>query len=395
MSIEILKKETLEFAESVFPKIEKKLSAVAERSKSIIPDGVDESGRHISRKPSWWTSGFFGALNLLMYNKTGEEKYLIGAKRSERALDSVLKTPELLHHDVGFMWHILAGANYRLRGSVKSKRRNLIAASILSSRFVLGGNFIRAWNSRSSYGNCEGGAPTDNWTIIDTMMNLPLLYWASREVGDDRFARIAMAHADTTMRTHIRPDGSVIHIVEHDRDSGDVVKTYGGQGYADGSSWTRGQAWAIYGFALSYLHTGEQRYLDTARRVADYFISELGEDCRVALDFRAPKEPCYYDTTAAAISACGMIEIARALGDGGEKYLRAALGMLKQLDLEFANYSPDTDDLLTHCSVRYPALRGDDNPETVRKVTHVSIIYGDFFYTEAILKLLDCEFNPW
>ena len=383
--------ENKKWAEEVFAKIDAKMSEVTLRSRFKLPDGVDEAGVHVSRDANWWTSGFFGGLNLLLYNATGKEDYLLTARESERMLDSALSKYDELHHDVGFMWHILSGASYRLTGDKASKDRELYAASLLFSRFVLGGNFIRAWNGFSKY-----YGDTSNSTIIDTMLNLPLLYYASDILGDDRFKRIAMAHADTVIKTHIRPDGSVAHIVDHDRESGDTVKTYGGQGYCVGSSWTRGQGWAIYGFALSYLHTGEKRYLDAARKVADYFISELSDDYLVPVDFRQPKEPLWYDSTASAIVCCGLLEIAKALPDGeGSFYAEVAVKMLRALEERFVNYDPARDDLLTHGSVRYPTLEGDNEPEMIRKLIHVSIIYGDFFFIEAILKLLGSEFNPW
>jgi unsaturated chondroitin disaccharide hydrolase len=383
--------ENREWAKGVFERIDAKMSHVTLRSRSKLPDGVDENGIHVCRDVTWWTNGFWGGLNWLLYNATGKEDYKLTALESEKLLDAAFLDFDNLHHDVGFMWHILSGASYRLTGDKKSRTRSLYAASILASRHVLGGGFIRAWNGDSKF-----YSDTANLTIIDTMMNLPLLYWASRETGDDRFSRVAMSHADNTLRTHIRPDGSVAHIVIHDRESGDKLDECGGQGYAVGSSWTRGQGWAIYGFAISYIHTGEARYLDAARRVADYFISELSDDHLVPLDFRAPKEPSYYDTTASAIAACGMLEIAKLLPDGeGAVYAECAVKLLRAMEEHFVSYDPGRDDMVRYGSVRYPSLDIDADGSTLAKIIHVSIIYGDFFFIEAILKLLGSDFNPW
>ena len=222
-------------------------------------------------------------------------------------------------------------------------------------------------------------------------MNLPLLYWASEEIGDDRFKRIAMAHADTAIRTHLRSDGSVAHIVEHNRENGDIVKTYGGQGYGEGSAWSRGQAWAIYGFILSYLHTGEEGYLGASRLAADYFVKNCFADMTVPVDFKAPSEPHIIDNSAAACAACGLIELAKALPeDEGGEYMSAATSLLRVIDEKYANYDYDTDYLVSHGTVRYP-IDGDFEKAEV----HVPIIYSDYFFTEAILKLLGSEFNPW
>ena len=385
-------KENLAWAEETFKKIDKKMSAVTLRSRNKLPDGVDENGVHkdnYETNPNGWTNGFFGSLNCLLYNYTKNEEYLKTAESSMKLLDKALANYDRLDHDVGFIYHILCGALYRMTGDESARRRNLFAASTLSSRFVLGpASFIRAWNPWY-----EGDIKSRDWSIIDCLMNLPLLYWASREKEDDRFKRIAMAHADTAIRTHLRDDGSVAHIVEHNRETGEVVATYGGQGIAEGSSWSRGQAWALYGFTLSYIHTGEERYLNAAKQVANYFIANVCDDWLPRIDFRAPEEPVYYDATAGACAACGLLELAKRLPEGeGGMYANAAVNMLRAMGDKFCNFDPATDDMLGYGSIRYPAdsVIGSGNPGV-----HISIIYGDMFYTEAILKLLGSEFSVW
>lgn len=379
-----------EWAEALFEKLEKKLSVMTVRSRDKIPTRIGENGFHNSVTPFNWVSGFWGGLNVLMYEKTGKEEYLLTAKSSEAQQDEVFLNFEGMHHDVGFMWHILSGALYRLTGDEKSKNRSLLAAASLSSRFVLGGNFIRAWND----GNAKGwGRPVNNWTIIDCMMNLPLLYWASDVIGDDRFKRIAMAHADNTIASHIRSDGSVAHIVEHDRETGEVVETLGGQGYKVGSSWSRGQAWALYGFVLSYLHTKEERYLDASKRVANYFLANCTDDWIPRADFRAPSEPVYYDTSAGACAACGLLELAKVLSENeGGMYSQGAMNILRAMCDKFLNLDCETDLLLSHGTERYP-VPGLYSEKAAG--VHRMLIYGDYFLVEAILKLLGSEFNPW
>ena len=373
--------ENKAWAEEIFAKIDKKLSKVAVRSRNILPAHADENGMHIdARTPFVWTNGFFGGLNLLLYAKTGNPDYLETARMTEKLLDR--NTYLNVDHDVGFMWHLTSTANYRLTGDEQSKDRAFHAAAALMSRFVISGDYIRAWNNPQ----CP------NWTIIDTMMNLPLLYWASDEIGDDRFKRVAMAHADMAMEQHVRPDGSVIHIAEHDRDTGVVLSTHCGQGCAIGSSWSRGQAWALYGFVISYIHTGEERYLNTAKLVANYFISACCDDWKPRVDFRAPAEPVYYDSSAGLISACGLIELAKALPEcEGGMYMNAAINFLRAVDESFADYNPENDTLVTHGTVRYPV----ESFTTEDAKVHCYLPYGDFYYTEAILKILGAEFNPW
>ena len=383
-------KENQAWAEETFKKIDGKLSSVTLRSRDKLSDNVDENGFHLSVKPNNWVSGFWGGLNVLMYERTKNEEYLKTARRSEELLDEGLWQFEKLYHDVGFMWHILSGALYKLTGDENSKNRNLHAAASLASRFILGGNYIRAWNDESSNGWPQHGV--ENWTIIDCLMNLPILYWASDVIGDDRFKRIAVAHADNTIRTHLRTDGSCVHVVQHERESGDLFETFGGQGYAVGSSWSRGQAWAIYGFALSYLHTKEERYLDSAKRVANYFITNVCDDWIPRIDFRAPAEPCYYDTTAGCCAACGLIEIAKALPENeGGIYMNAAINILKAISERFADFDPANDAMIRYGSVRYPVGKLTETEAGV----HRYIIYADYFFTEAVLKILGSDFNPW
>ena len=381
--------ENKAWIEETFSKIDKKLSAVTIRSRDKLVDGVGPDGvTHKSTPARNWTSGFWGGMNAMMYEKTGNEDYLLTAKRSEELMDPALEDFCGLYHDVGFMWHVVSGALYRLTGDEASKNRNLHAAASLMSRFVLGGNFIRAWNTPRKHGNVA------NWTIIDCMMNLPILYWASDVIGDDRFKRVAMAHADNSLANHLRADGSVVHIVEHDRETGETFERIEqNQGLGAETSWSRGQSWALYGFVLSYLHTGEARYLDTSKRVANYFIANVCDDWIPKIDFRAPAEPVYYDSTAGMCAACGLIELAKILPeDEGGMYAHAAINMLKAISEKFGDFDPNTDVMISHGSVRYPV---PDLIDEKKAGVHIPIIYAEFYFVEAILKLLGSEFNPW
>lgn len=377
--------ENKAWALEIFKKIDAKESKVAVRSREKLPYTVDENGTHISRPgaaTSWWTNGFFGGMNALLYSYTKNEDYLKTLESSEKLLDGAFADNyNILHHDVGFLWHLTSGANFTLTGNEASKKRVFYAAATLCGRFINGGDFIKAWNTPRAY----------NWTIIDSMMNLALLYNASDLFGDDRYKRMAMAHADSTIASHIRPDGSVAHQAEHDRDTGEVVATYGGQGSGVGSSWSRGQAWALYGFVISYLHTKEERYLDAAKRVANYFIANCCDDWLPRVDFRSAAEPIYYDSTAGACAACGLLELAKILPEcEGGMYMFAAVNLMKAMTEKFANFDTECDNLLDYGTERYPT-EGDPKLAGV----HMNIIYGDFFYVEAILKMLDSDFMIW
>ena len=369
------------WTKEILDKVIKKMEIIAVRSRDKLPYGYDENMRHIDMskvKPNWWTNGFFGGTCAMLYSYTKNEEFFKTLEKSEELLDEAFKKCfDIIHHDVGFMWHITSGAKYRFTKDYASKRRLFYAASTLMGRFILGGNFIKAWNVEEAH----------NWTIIDTMMNLPLLYWASKEFNDDRYKRVAMAHADNALLYHIREDGSVNHIVEHDRDTGKMICSHAGQGYAVGSSWSRGVSWALYGYVISYIHTGEERYLKASQKVADYFMSEC-KDYLPRLDFKAPKEPVYYDSTAGAIASCGLLELGKILSDGA-KYTDFAVKMMKKMTEEFCNFDLENDYILGYGSEFYP-----HNEEDIKK-TNIPIIYGDFFYIEALLKIVKHDLFMW
>lgn len=369
--------ENKEWIDSTWKKLEKKLEATAVRNFDKIPyltvNGVYEDMK--DKEISWWTNGFFGGLMWLMYAGSGKEIFRKTAEHQEEILDGCLMHLDELHHDVGFMWHILSGANYALTGNKVSRARNLLASMLLASRFTVKSDYIRAWNFEDS----------EELSIIDTMMNLPLLYWATRELNEPNCKNIAMIHADMALRDHVREDGAVNHIVLHDPEKPNSMKgTLAGQGYAVGSAWSRGCSWAVYGFTLSYVHSGKKEYLDTAIKCADYFIRETEKTGWLPrLDFMQPDEPKYYDSTAGAVTACGLIEISKILGDKGEKYLNSAIKILQAMDKNWCNWNEEEDSVLQMGSASYV------------KDIHRHILYGDFYFAEAILKLKGSDFLIW
>ena len=383
----VIMEANAQWVNDTWEKVDRKLRKVCIRSRDKLPY-TSVNGVHVNKKDPisyWWTNGFWCGMMWLMYLGTNNEEYKTTALRSEELLDKTLENFKKLHHDVGFIWKLSGVANYRITGNKASFNKSMYAASTLFSRYNIDGGYIRAWNG----GNEEGGNRAR--TIIDTMMNLPLLYWASEEIGDDRFAKVAKKHADMALRDHIRPDGSVNHIVGHDEKTGQMLLSYAGQGYSETSSWSRGVSWAIYGMALSYIHTKEKRYLDGAILVADHFIKESKKTGYLPLvDFYAPQEPVYYDSTAGMCAACGLIEIAKILGgDRGEYYLGEALKLLKAADEHFCNYSDDEDALVLMGTEKYP-----QNEQELTGV-HIPIIYGDFFFVEALSKLKGNDFLIW
>lgn len=371
-----------EWIDATWAKVDEKLSRVAVKSREKLPyttkDGVHDDKQE--NAVTWWTNGFWGGMMWLMYEATGNEEYKKTAERSEELLDAALRQVKQLHHDVGFMWHLTSGANYRLTGNEASLTRNFFAATSLFSRYNITGDYIRAWNGEMA-----------GYSIIDCLMNLALLYWASEEIGDDRFKKIAMRHMEMAMRDHIRPDGSVNHIVDHEVDKVGVARILGGQGYNETSCWSRGLAWAVYGSVISYIHAGKPEYLEAAKKTANYFIEHVKETNYLPLvDFCAPAEPVYYDSTAGVCTACGLLEIAKYVSEEESKYYaEAAINILKACDEHFCNYEANEDALVLMGTERYP------HDEKAMKALHIPIIYGDFFFVEALCKLKGREFFIW
>ena len=363
----------------IYEKIEKKIQAECLRLGDEIPY-ISEAGEYKKdmRKVnlSWWTNGFFAGILWQLYQDTGNELYRQTALHTEEAFDRALEKYEGLHHDVGFMFLHSAVADYRVTQNPQSRVRGLHAANLLAGRFNPSGQFIRAWNLDRT-----------GWMIVDCLMNLPLLYWAGGEMSDPRFADIACRHADTAMRVLLREDGSCNHIAILDPVTGEVQGLPAGQGYQEGSSWSRGQAWAIYGFALAYLHSKKETYLHAAKRAAHYFIANVSATGYVSLcDFRSPKEPVIWDTTAAACAACGLLQIGEMVPEYEKAlYQDNAERILTALCENHCDWDIQRDGILQNGTAAY----GKKEEE------HVPIIYGDYFLTEGIMRLLGKGFLIW
>jgi len=365
------------WAEHVFEKIVKKIEAECGRLGDGIPY-ISENGRYedyAKKDVAWWTNGFWGGLLWQLYHATKQDVFRKTAEKLEETMDVNLENYTCLHHDVGFMWLHTAVANYRLTGDAHSKRRGLHAASVLAGRYNPAAKFINAWNH-----------PRMGYMIIDCLMNLPLLHWAKAFNDQGYYDYIAREHADTTLDILVRGDGSVHHMSVMEPATGEALEFPRGQGYESGSSWTRGHGWAIYGYALSYRYTKEAKYLDAAKCVAHYFIANAAEEGYIPLiDFRAPNEPKLYDSTAGLIAACGMLEIAEHVGTFEkslyEAYAKKLIGAIAE---KYADYDINTDGIIGGGSEAYHDAK-----------THVPIIYGDYFFTEAVLRLMGKHFMIW
>ncbi|GGD82312.1 glycosyl hydrolase [Paenibacillus nasutitermitis] len=329
-----------------------------------------------------WTGSFWTGMILLAYRYTGQEKYLAAARRYLPVYRERLEYGQK-DHDLGFLYQLYAANLYRFDSNREALELTIGAAEELLKRFNGKGRFIRAW-----------GAPDENdrrgVMIIDCMMNLPLLYTASSLSGDPRFAAAADSHAETTLRFNIRPDASVYHTYEFDPDTGEALGGYNEGGFCDESCWSRGQAWAIYGFALAGRHSGRRNFIEAAERLSDYFIRESPPDGGIPLwDFKLPDPAgALKDASAAAIAACGLLELAEQTTDvsPAARWRSHAAAVATTLRRECSATGDEAvEGLIRNCYAREPDM----------KQGQFYTVWGDYFYMELLMKLDSLDPQMW
>lgn len=323
-----------------------------------------------------WIEGFYTGMVWLCYEYTQDAFFKDAAIEHVDSFRERLELKRAIdHHDIGFLYLPSALAAWMVTGDEEGRKLALRAADHLMTRWRESGQYLQAWGPAGDEKN--GGR-----IIIDCMMNIPLLYWASEQTGDDRYKQVAVIHADKSRRYLMRGDDSSYHTFYFDQASGAPLGGGTHQGFHDGSTWTRGQAWAIYGFALSYRYTGDERYLESAKRAARYFLEHLPEDKVAYWDFDAPIDAdTPRDSSASAIAACGMLEIVSHLkeGDPERQLLLDAVtsSMTSLVDRYATQGEEDAEGLLRHGSYH---VRGHLGPDDY-------MIWGDYYYLEALLRL--------
>jgi unsaturated chondroitin disaccharide hydrolase len=343
-------------------------SALEIRDSSRFARSTISDGSWKTTEASEWTSGFFPGALWYMHEHTRDPFFKSAAERwTAGIVDQQFNAGT---HDLGFMVFNSFGNGNRLYPSGSYKKVMLQSAQTLASRFSPTIGCIKSWD------NPKWDFPV----IIDNMMNLELLFWAAENGGSKKLREIAIKHAETTMKNHFHPDGSTYHVLGYDTTSGFVKARNTHQGYADESVWARGQAWAIYGFTMTYRFTKDKRFLATAQRAADYFIGHLPLDGVPYWDFLAPgipNEP--RDASAAAIASSALFELARyAQGNPLKvKYLEAAKNILGSLcTAPYLAEGTNSHAVLNHSVGSRPAQSEVD----------VSIIYADYYFIEAMLR---------
>lgn len=352
------------------------LTAEKLKDRSGMPVSIEHGENFWSLRPSdrWaWTNGFWAGILWYAYEASGDAALKAEAMAFTEALKATVHR-KIKSHDIGFIANCGFGNGYRLTGIDAYRDALLSAADRLAGLFNAKAGTLLSWPSR-----VHDGTYAPHNTIIDSMMNLELLFKAADLSGKARYREIAIAHADTVMRHHIRPDGSTSHLVVFDR-AGNAVRQVTHQGYADDSTWARGQAWGIYGFTVCYRETGARRYLETARTLARTYLKRLPADGIPYWDFDDPAIPdAPRDASAAAIAASALLELSGLIEDAAlaENYRDAAVEMLTTLSTGAYRTFDRNSAFLDHSTGNKPRNREVDVP----------IIYADYYYLEALLRL--------
>ncbi|WP_242123389.1 glycoside hydrolase family 88 protein [Sphingobium sp. Sx8-8] len=361
--------------QAALARIDRTLSQFAE----YFPSPSSESGIYSPIDNVEWTNGFWTGMLWLAWQLTGEDRYRSVAEGNIQSFATrVERRINVDHHDLGFLYTLSACAGYQLTGDSLARSAGLEAARLLLKRFDPVAQVIQAWGDMKD-------PKQRGRMIIDCNLNVPLLYWASRETGNKDFAAAADRHLAQAAKLLVRPDASTFHTFYVDTKTGKSRHGSTHQGHSDDSSWARGQAWGIYGFALAWRHTSDPAYLEIASKLANYFLNRLPTDgiCCWDLIF-TDDDVTPRDSSAAAIAACGLIELSQALplsAEMRETYEAWAVAIVKTLGDSYLAPIEGSNALLLHAVYHMPNKAGVDE----------ACIWGDYFYLEALMRLR----HPW
>lgn len=334
-----------------------------------------DAGKPLTSAAEWWCSGFYPGTLLYLYGQTHDEWLLAEANRILKVLEP--EQYDKTTHDLGFMMYCSFGNAMKIEPDEKYKQVLINSAKSLASRFDPKVGCIKSWDSKKS----------EYLVIIDNMMNLELLFWATKATGDSTYYKIAVTHANTTMKNHFRADYSSYHVVNYDPETGQVQQKLTAQGYSNESAWARGQAWGLYGYTVLYRETHDVKYLQQAQHIASFILNNpnLPADKIPYWDFNAPNNPnALRDASAAAIMASGFLELCRYTDpQNGKLYFKVAETTLKNLSKPtyLASTGGNGGFILQHSVGHMPKKTEIDVPLT----------YADYYYVEALNRYL--QFN--
>lgn len=374
--------ENVVFAEA---QTNKMLEAVGEPTGGNYPRTMNDKGELVVTNMYDWTSGFFSGSLWYLYELTGDKKWQEAAEKWTHSLEALKTFTD--HHDLGFMMYCSYGNAERLSPRPEYNKILIESANSLSSRFDEKTQAIKSWNYRKAWDD------TTEWhypVIIDNMMNLELLFYAAKVSGDKKYYDIAVKHCNSTLKNHFREDFSTYHVVNYDAECGKVLAQATCQGYSDNSVWSRGQAWAIYGFSMAYRETKDAKYLDAAGKAADWYLKELPADLIPLWDFNVGEEgytpgvksfAAEYkeklrDVSAAAIVCSALFELGKQANK--PEYTDYAIKMLHTLaSPEYrAKLGENANFLLMHSVGSIPHNNEIDKP----------LVYADYYFLEALVR---------
>lgn len=332
-----------------------------------------------------WVDGFWPGQLWLAYAHTQDTIFFEAARQQRPYFLERLERPQTHTHDLGFLYQLSLVADYKLTRDQEARTAALQAANNLSARYQPTYQAIRAWNRWGKYDD-DRSRHNQGRIIIDTMENLALLQWASQETDIQHFQDIAIQHAYTTKQYLVRPDYTTYHTFHFDPQTGNPIGPQTHQGYADDSCWSRGQAWAIHGFALAYQHTGIKEFLNLSRQLVDYVLANLPDDQVPYWDYCLPPDaPHYRDSSAAAITAAGLFLLADHVDDAAAHYRAAGVKILNGLIDSYTTAGiAQAEGLLKHGAGNVPRGHCD-----------TMLPFGDYYYLEALLRALDHQLFFW
>lgn len=352
----------------------KQIDANMEYFKEKFPSSATKNNQYGIIENIEWTDGFWTGLLWLAYEYTGDEKYRELADKNVASFKNrVEKDIELDHHDLGFLYSLATVSGYKLTGSNDAREASIKAANKLISRYQEKGEFIQAWG--------ELGSKDHYRFIIDCLLNIPLLYWASDETGDAKYRNIANKHFVTSCNNVIRDDASAFHTFYMDNETGKPLRGVTRQGYSDDSAWARGQAWGVYGIPLNYRYTRNESCFNLYEGMTNYFLNRLPKDnvCYWDLIFNDGDNHSK-DSSAAAIAVCGMHEMNKYLpevDENKEVYKYAMHNILRSLIENYMNPEIEAGKpVLLHGVYSWHSGKGVDEGN----------IWGDYFFLEALIR---------
>lgn len=374
-----LKKELDNAIPYISSRIDRTLYALGDK----FPNEACEGGKWQPAENNQWTNSFWTGQLWLLWEMTGDSKYRQAAERFITSFaHRLVNRIETDTHDLGFLYSLSCVNAWQLTGNAAARDIALHAAEMMMQRYNPTAGIIQAWGDLTD-------PEQQGRMIIDCNMNLPLLYWASEQTGNLVFADAALSHAMQAAKYIVRPDASTYHTYYMDVVTGEPRFGNTHQGHSDSSCWARGQAWGIYGFMLSYLYTGKSEFVSLTRSLSHYFINRLPEDAICHWDLALNNTDAVRDSSAAAIAACGLLELAKALPATDVdrmQYEEVALRIVQSLTKRYLSTDEsECEGLLMHSVYHMPAGKGVDE----------CCSWGDYFYLEALIRVRQCWTSYW